>query len=192
MQAGPKLNAMVAEKVFGLPVVGTATCVYVEGEWSIHVDSDPKGWACHAEAGPVCVEHCVCEYGPIKLDPDSASRRAARRRTRGEDANEAEIIARYNAEREAEWAADKLRFGGHSRECLRVVESYSESIAAALQVVDHTVATRDWRWQIGVVRGLSHVTVHALGETLAMVTAPTLPLALCRAALTALGGLNNG
>lgn len=60
-----ELDVRIAEKVFGLQVVGKGCAVYVEGEWSIHLDSNPKGWACYANMEPLYVEQCSCH---IKQD----------------------------------------------------------------------------------------------------------------------------
>ena len=42
MKAGRGLDALIAEQVMGLHVIGTTCCVFVEGEWSIHAGSNPK------------------------------------------------------------------------------------------------------------------------------------------------------
>ena len=62
MEVGRELDALVAEKVMGLEVLGKSTIVYVEGETSIHPDSDLEGWGGLAERGPIYLRHCVCEF----------------------------------------------------------------------------------------------------------------------------------
>jgi hypothetical protein len=117
------LDAEIAAKVFGHAVVGTATCVHVEGEWSIHVDSDPHGWACYAETGPVYVQHCTCERRPYALpvqENESDEDRAWREE--------------HDAKTARDFESDRARFG-HSRYCLAVVSEYSTDIAAAFDVL---------------------------------------------------------
>lgn len=61
LKAGHTLDALVAELVMGYIILGEQTCVYVEGEWSVHFDSDPTGWACFAEKRSVRVgDTCHC------------------------------------------------------------------------------------------------------------------------------------
>ena len=62
MEAGRELDALVAEKVMGLEVLGQSTIAYIEGETSIHPDSKPEHWSCYAESGPIYLQHCVCEF----------------------------------------------------------------------------------------------------------------------------------
>jgi hypothetical protein len=79
---------------------------------------------------------------------------------------------------------------------------YSTDIAAAWLVVERTTRERDWRWQISVVRGLAHVWLvpiwHAATEADLraqpdyMVEDETAPLAICRAALVAIGHIQPG
>ena len=62
MNAGRELDALIAEKVMGMKVLGNETCVYVEGDATVHIGTDPKGWSCFAEIGPVVAgEYCRCE-----------------------------------------------------------------------------------------------------------------------------------
>lgn len=54
------LDVQIAKKIFGFEVVGEGCAIHVEGEWSIHLDSEPTGWACYAAMEPLFVEHCTC------------------------------------------------------------------------------------------------------------------------------------
>ena len=61
--AAREMDAMVAERVLGMKVLGWTTCVHVDGSWSIHPDSDVEGWNCYAERGPVWLHRCLCHLG---------------------------------------------------------------------------------------------------------------------------------
>lgn len=54
-------DALIAELIMGYKVLGYTTCVYADGDWTIHPDTDPNGWACHAEYGPVYLGECYCD-----------------------------------------------------------------------------------------------------------------------------------
>ncbi len=179
-EAGRVLDAEVAERVMGHVLAGMATCIHVEGEWSIHVDSGVDGWACHAEVGPVYVEHCNCADGPIVLrglEDDTDEDRACRQK--------------INEEYAAEYASDRERFG-HSRNCLGVVPEYSTDIAAAWTVVEQLAAlgfSTSVEWKAEDRRSPLSAEVcitRNLDEESAVAIAPTAPLAICRAALSAL------
>lgn len=123
LPAGRELDALVAEKVFGRTIVGWDTAIYVEGEWSIHLGSDPKGWACHADKSPLALAHCVCEFY------DSADAAIS----------DAYLIEEMRNDGHPNFRGDLRpdpKCGGHYASCLDVVPPYSTSIAAAWQVVE--------------------------------------------------------
>ena len=48
-----EMNAIVAERVMGLKVVGWATCYNADGSLGVDLDSKPEDWTCAAWHGPV-------------------------------------------------------------------------------------------------------------------------------------------
>lgn len=172
-----ELDAEVAEKVMGLTVVGKATCVHVEGEWSVHVDSGTNGWACHAEESPVFAhDPCYCRAdGPMV-------------HTLGEDDTEEDraTVARMNQRDKERYESDMARFG-HTRYCLQAVPEFSSTWSGMQLVVEklqerfdmvsinYGVETK-WWCTLYPATGL-----HIEGEA-----ADTAPEAVCRAALSAL------
>ena len=74
IEAGPKLNALIARKVMRLPGVTWAHCVHDPDGCKPYVAHDGEASACsyrYAGKLPVYVAHCVCEFGnddDIKVD----------------------------------------------------------------------------------------------------------------------------
>lgn len=64
LEPGRKLDALVAEEVLNYEIPGWTTAIFVEGEYSIHPDTEPGGWACFAEKAPVYLRHCLCKGEP--------------------------------------------------------------------------------------------------------------------------------
>lgn len=55
------IDSAIVTEILDKKILGTATCVYVEGSWGVYPDSDPSGWSCHASKRPVYADHCYCE-----------------------------------------------------------------------------------------------------------------------------------
>jgi hypothetical protein len=177
LPAGRELDALVAEKVMGLKVVGRCCAVFVEGEWSIHPDAEPEGWTCYAELAPVyarpecdCAESVVREY---------------------DTPEKAELYREIDAERDARQAISMAKTG-HRTYCLGVVPGYSTDIAAAWEVVEKLLET--CFVDVNAIPGSSiiqwFVTVRLMPLTarhpIRGAGALTAPLAICLAALAAL------
>jgi len=167
LKAGRELDALVAEKVMGLRVAGRCCAVFVEGEWSIHPDSEPAGWACYAGIEPVyaradcdCAEPLVREY---------------------ESPEKAALYAEIDAEREKRQSA-AIAKTGHRTYCLRIVPNYSTEIAAAWEVLEKIGRATEIRWH---PKAEQHVLVMiGVYDTPGGVAeAETVPLAICLAAL---------
>lgn len=180
LPAGRELDALVAEKVMGLTVAGWGTAIHVEGEWSVQLDGDPKGWACHAGANPLCVQHCQCDL----LDGAYWAE------------NEAYIVEAMREEY-PEFKGDETpepKLGGHYQGCLAVVPHFSTDIAAAWLVVEK-MAAECWYPDFGYGKCKSGGYWVALfdkadpeGRLISREVAPTAPHAICLAALRAVQG----
>jgi hypothetical protein len=138
-----EIDARLATAI-GMVVVGKTCCVHVEGEWTIHPESDPEGWMCHAEHGPVYVEHCGCDRGP-----------ALWKLTDAEAMSDEEIATwrEMNADTERQFASDKAQFG-HSRSCLGVVPCFTESrdaFQAVLDVIDARGLGREYAMHLSEI-----------------------------------------
>jgi ABA sandwich protein len=121
-QAGRELDAEIAEKVMGFEVVREPMCaIFVEGEWSLHPDSSPDGWACYSGMEPVMVQHCRCQDGPILWSET------------GEEMDE--WREQNDRETQEKWSREREKWG-HSHHCLSVVPPYSTNITAAWEVVE--------------------------------------------------------
>lgn len=177
MPAGRELDAIVAERVMGQTVLGRATAVFVEGEWSIHPESDPEGWACYAGLEPLYLDHCLCDVAerprnwPCETD------------------EEREMMEQADREDAEQRARERARFNGHVASCLAVVPRYSTDRAAALHLLDLLV-DRGWSWQCELVRrDCYHVLLWPSTSSGTLPNADlkeeTLALAVCRAALEA-------
>jgi hypothetical protein len=119
------LDARIAREVFGRTVLAVPACaIFVEGEWSIHPDSSPDGWACYAGMEPMMVELCRCAEGPHQYTP--------------EPDDEGDWRERLNREAREEWERDQARWG-HSRDCLAVVPEYTTVLGDAWEVVRHFI-----------------------------------------------------
>lgn len=136
---------------------------------------------CYAERAAVFVDHCGCERGPY-LDKWDESFRAY-------NLTEADV-AEENARRQAEWDQEKSAFG-HPASYLAPVPHYSEDIASAWLVVERMRALgcnyfsvsqeQDGRWVVQFYD--DHRDEFDSGE----VFGDTAALAICRAALEAMG-----
>ena len=148
-EPGRALDALVAEKVMGLAILGWDHAWRCEGEWVIDLGES-------GEKHPLYLRHCACDVPP-----------------------------------NGDWP----RLAGHTFHCLGVVSKFSTDIAAAWQVVDKLAASGK----------MACLTIDLLGgegeewrvffqwdvsdDELAMpyADAPTAPLAICLAALRAVG-----
>lgn len=182
-RAGRELDAEIQRVVFGSTIAGWTTCVHVEGEWSIHVDSGTDGWACHAERGPVYVEG-FCDgrdHRPLLLDFSGEAT--------GSDRS---IVERINADAVADFERDAELFGGHSRHCLAVVPEYSTDIVAAWLVVEK-MRERGYEPCVeaqsnGQLPGWQCWFGHMLYDA-GYAESDSVPLAICQSALSALASL---
>lgn len=178
MIAGRELDALVATEIFGFKVLAEPqTIVHVEGEPSVHVDSDPDGWMCYAELGPVHARDTGQLYERPTLEDYSHCREPERRYK--DDA--------------AKFDADMKRFGCPDY-FLEAVNWYSTLIAAAWEVWERLdsehevlISREEGRWVVHIVaRGCDNEKHH---KELAFEVADTAPHAICLAALAAVGAL---
>lgn len=130
-----QLDALIARHLFSLDVVGESVCVYVEGEWSPHPDSDPEGWACHAEDRPVFKER----ESTFEAQEYSEIHRQC-------EITESDLV-KWNANDRAEFDADVARFGCH-RSDLSVVPCYSTTGDGAFRVMQEMRAKHHMRAQV--------------------------------------------
>jgi hypothetical protein len=178
-QAGRELDAEVAEKVMGLDVRGKACAIFVEGEWSIHADSEPDGWACYAGIEPVYRIDREYVTPPPERRTDCIGRRP--RVT-------AQMVEVWYQKELAAYERDIERFGCHSHD-LDVVPLYSTNIAEAMQIVDRWTA-RGYRVSLGTTFSLDdgnangwHVDIGGIDAR--VYDLAQLPLAISLAALSA-------
>ena len=171
MVAGRELDALVAQEIFGLNVIEERlTIVHVEGDASVHVDSDPDGWACYAETGPVYKDTHGHEWPRPEMGEFYEGRADRLKRD------------------QAEWDTDMKRFGC-PHHLLYAVNWYSTDIAAAWEVVEKLKADgfslmAEWDDHDGMwYFGFSNASSYKAGE------ADTAPHAICLAALKAVGAL---
>lgn len=61
MPAGPEMDALVAERVMGVTVVGTAACWMPDGGWSVYGNAGKAGDACEVRPVRVSPFGCHCE-----------------------------------------------------------------------------------------------------------------------------------
>lgn len=165
------IDARVAAEVMGFDLRGRACAVHVEGEWSVHPDSDPENWACYAGMEPVykATNH--------RTQPD----RAAHDKYWGKEGRDGISERMWESEVE-EWNADQESFGC-SRWDLEVVPCYSTDIRDAWEVVekladmlDRTLRECSSGWEFGGRKS---------DGTVVWGQADTAPLAICLAALEA-------
>jgi hypothetical protein len=163
-----EIDARVAREIMGLRVLEERlTIVGVDGELSVHPDSDPEGWMCYAALGPVYVEDYGHEWPRPEMEESYVGY---------------EAVLHREQER---WNADMARFGVPSH-CLQAVPFYSTDIAAAFEVVEKMralgyavfVGGRPDAWEAEIVGpgGLDY----------AVDDQPSAPLAICLAALATL------
>lgn len=160
MNAGRELDALIAEKVMGLEIVGKATCVHVDGESTVHLDSSAEGWSCFAETANVTVgPYCRCS----------------------KDINN------------PEHAAFK-RLGAHLESCLVPVMFYSTEIGDAWLVVErliglhfHNVEVRHWIDPFDTAMPSGWMCKLEGDDVAIAERADTAPIAICLAALKAVG-----
>ena len=168
---GRELDALVAENVFGLKVLEEhLTIVQVEGEPSVHVDSEPDGWMCYAETGPV-YEDIRCQ--PYERpSPDHCSRDTLER-----------WVAAFDADME--------RFGC-PRHALYAVPWYSTGIVDAWKVAEKQRP----EFYLSLELHLDHVNAcfcphgevfRSDGTHMYQGEADTAPHAICLAVLRAVG-----
>ena len=164
LPAGRELDALVAEKVMGLNVLGEAHCAHPEGDWYICGGrADYTGD--YGTIRPVYLHECKCDSAKeanadlIQHDPELA------------DAVKVKEI--------------KDTVLGHiAYACLEVVPCYSTSIAAAWEVVEHKFPgahvelERDEAWGNKWSCTIGRIEI----------TAKTAPLAICYAALKVVMG----
>ena len=120
MKEGRDLDALIAKKYLKYNVLDERpVAIFVEGEWSIHVDSEgTDGWACHAEYAPVYSKpNCTCspEY-PEWMDAATLTKDW--------------LVDEWKKE----WKEDIERFG-HDRHCLEVVPEFSTDIRFAMSLL---------------------------------------------------------
>lgn len=63
--AGPEMNALVAEHVMGLQVLGEANCACPEGDWYISDAEPQKNWG---HMMPVYLQQCLCHLHEKETD----------------------------------------------------------------------------------------------------------------------------
>lgn len=178
MMTDRELDAQVAARVMGYELAGSGTAVFVEGEWSIHSDSEPDGWACYAGTEPFYVRHCSCRDGVFMfpIAPEDSSERKAR-------------YTKINADRQQQFERDRTRFG-HSTSCLDVVPYYSTEWDA-MQLVAERLAVLGWDVEMNLAasqagRGCLCVLRTYTPDLLVVAeAADTLPRAVALAALVA-------
>ncbi|TAL42000.1 MAG: hypothetical protein EPN91_09370 [Salinibacterium sp.] len=184
-QPGPELDALIAEKVFHLNVVGLARVWSPDGSPTfLHPEEDHEG-----VLRPCFVEACGCDDAPW-LRTEDDFRRSFPNMTPEELTS---TVALLNDEDVAEFARDKASWG-HHHHCLEAVPAYSTDNGAALSVLED-FKRRQLRvkligedWYDG---GTWHceIAVNQLGDSFHTANAETAAHAIRLAALKAVGGV---
>ena len=174
MGAGRELDALIAEKVMGIPVVGWARAHWCVDEWSILGDNDEpqENEARH----PVYAAHCICNIldSLVPIDEDTTEARFI-------DATRQLLIDMTRAE-------NARLTCGHHRGCLEPVTHYSTDYNAVFQVVE---VMRKRRRPLHLQESLGNYCAEFDKDGSAYWTdknyssAPTAPHAICLAALKA-------
>jgi len=60
LEEGDELDRIIAERVFGLEVLGKETCTYIEGSWDVRPGADQEHWSCYVGEHYVYLSSCVC------------------------------------------------------------------------------------------------------------------------------------
>lgn len=166
-----ELDALVAQKVLGLNVVGEAMCASPEGDWVI-CGAKETLTGHYGTLRPVYLRECRC--GNLRQS-------AAEMEERNPDLREARREEKFRS----------ILFGHNIHACLEVVRCYSTDIAEAWEIFDIVKlrAIRRARGGFDVPYRdcgdpMVHVVVH---DCCGSVWAPTAPRAICLAALRSVG-----
>lgn len=154
-QTGRELDARVAVEVMGLDVRGAAVAVFIDGEWSIHPDTDPEKWLCHAGEEPV--------YLPADMGPGNPPKLEDELRLMAHGYSREDCEASY-AEQLEEWNRDIERWGC-THYVLEVVPRYTTDPAADLAVLEHVRETWDHERRWAFARVLVEVIWRERGTT---------------------------
>lgn len=164
LEPSHKLDALIAEHVMGFTIVGEACRIYVEGEWSVHIDSSDEGWACFSDMGPIYTT-CRVDHTKEPVDEDEPAYR------REDDAG---AIKRF----------------GHPSHCLNAVPDYSQSFDETLSPLTRL---RDNGWEVAVTflpttweGPRSAVTITSSDGTVSVGRATDSVTAFCRAESSAI------
>lgn len=135
-----QLDVRVAREVLELEVPEQwCGAIYVEGEWSLHPDSEVgagSGWMCYSNMEPVRVVREFCG-GNHEFRSADVEESVARMLDGDRSSYTAEEWRAYFIKQNKEWVAEfesDMQRWGHERRCLEVLPEYSTDIAAAMQV----------------------------------------------------------